>query len=267
MSHYDYWNDFVDNWFKRKKPIPNWTDSDLLPLLNSLNPNYGPNPDYSSLYLPEPWWGNDGTRPLHSAVINFNPGVGGPNQLLKAIKKYIHGSYAQDIVANCPISLCTTKHWHFNNRALPILQSLERLGVIKEPYGLANHLSVELLPWHTEHVNTKYWNYLAQNIQAVYDHCICFAADMSRTIANKKLKNVVILRMSEGDTKKLINCLSTINKATCLGNVNVTASGNGKWVEFTIKEIKGVKFVSIWGTRSRNNFPTQPDLDEILKQI
>lgn len=271
MSHYDYWNDFVDKWFKGITQISNWTNPNSLPLLNSLNPNCGLNLDYSSFYIPEPWWGNDGTEPLHSVVINYNPGDGGYAQEKTQIKKYYHDSYAQDIVNNAKV-LPDTRKWHESKRAHPILESLNRLGVINvacktNVQCLNHHLSVELIPWHTAKAssNKNYWAYLALNIQAVYDHCICFAADMSRKIANKKLKNVVIVRMSEGDTKKLINCLSTINKTACLGNVNVTASGKGKWMEFTINGIKGVKFVSIWG--SGNNFPSKPDLDEILKKI
>lgn len=69
--NYVYWNDFVSLWFQGCKAILNWSDPDTIPLLNDPKVR-----DLSSLYVPEPWWGNDGSQPLYSVIINYNPGCG-----------------------------------------------------------------------------------------------------------------------------------------------------------------------------------------------
>ena len=225
----------------------------------------------SSKYLPEPWWGNDGSKPLHSVVINFNPSAGGECQLRG--ENLYRDDYANDVVNNEAIPegekkpyLYQTRDWHKNKRAMPILNSLNRLYGIDAPDGWRNHLSIELIPWHTKGVDEQYMKYLKQNIQAVYDQSICFAAHESRRIENEKLNRVVILRASGNKTKQLLEYLGSISKSYEVGEINETENKQGKYMEFSIHEISDVRFVSIWGPLSRNDFPRSV-LDEILRVI
>lgn len=280
IKYYNYWDDFVDHWFKNShisalSPHP-WISPDdkMCPLSN----NYT---IYDSInYLPEPWWGYDGSVDveLHSVVINFNPGQGGDAQLRNIIKGDYYGSYARDIVNNS--TLPATRSWHLNSRALPILDSLNRLTYIHTPYGahniygLQNHLSIELIPWHTAKasINKEYWNYLEKNIEAVYHHSICFAAFMSRIIANNKLRNVVILRMNGTCTNKIIDYLvrylgikiSIIKPATNVKNKGINNDGN--FFIFKLNSMPDIKFVSIW-PKANNGFPPAANLDIIIKSL
>lgn len=273
QRHYDYWEKFIFYWL-HGLPITDlgWHNPNNIPLLNSLYRQHGPGPDYSSYYLPEPWWGwrNDKSKPLHSVVINFNPGEGGCAQERWPISQVYVGSYSRDIVSN-PNVLQQTRKWHNNNRAVPILSALE-LATKKKDSLIENHISIELLPWHTVSAssNPGYWLYLEQNIKEVFNHCISFAAELSRNIDNKTLNRVVILRMNEEVTSRLLSLLSSIgikviNKINTLQTQN--KKGKGKWMQFKIDKYPDVKFVSIWGTHSRNKFPPQNDLEEIINNI
>ena len=260
---YNYWENFIKNW-SAQKVSQGWTDPDNMPLYN--NPD---KKDLTSLYIPEPWWGNDGTKPLHSVVINFNPGEGGPCQERGVIP--YNGSYANDIVNNPNVLPCTRK-WHANKRAKPILDALYNLGYIKVGYGLENHLSIELLPWHTANAQDKaYTQYQQMNINMVFEKVICFAANESRRIANKKLKNVVIMRMNGGRAKSVFEEMRKRipNFQYKSQTLHVTPCGNGKYMEFQIHShgLNDIRFICIWGPRSRNNFPPKSALEDILRLI
>ncbi len=286
QGHYDYWEKFIFYWL-HGLPITDlgWHNPNDIPLLNSLYRQHGPGPDYSSYYLPEPWWGwrNDKSKPLHSVVINFNPGEGGCAQERWPISQVYVGSYSRDIVNNKSV-LPQTRAWHENKRATPILNSLNRIGAITTHNGLENHISIELLPWHTASAssNPGYWFYLEQNIKEVFNHCISFAADLSRIIVNNKLKKTVVLRISASTTEKLKNYLAKIgidvefipqasaNKNSFPNNDirhYISTIGNGNYLKFKIKQIKDITFVCIWGTHSRNRFPPDNILDQIMKKI
>lgn len=259
---YNYWESFVKDWSK-KKVSSVWTNPDCLPLYN--NPT---KKDLTSLYIPEPWWGNDGTKPLHSVVINFNPGEGGPCQERGVIP--YNGSYANDIVNNPNVLPCTRK-WHDNKRAKPILDALYNLGYIKVGYGLENHLSIELLPWHTVSADDNYKQYLFNNITMVLDNVICFAANESRRIANQKLKNVVIMRMNGGRAKSVFEEMRKRipNFQYKSQKPHVSTYGNGRYMEFQIHShgLNDIRFICIWGPKSRNNFPPKSALEDILRLI
>ena len=257
-NYYSYWEDFVAQWRGGKMPV-GWTDPDLLPLYNTPGKK-----DYSSSYIPEPWWGNDGTQPLHSVVINFNPGTGGTCQMRQAFPCNL--SYSKDVVGNTSV-LPATRDWHQTRRAMRVLNTLYRLKCINKPYGLENHLSVELVPWHTQSANNDYINYLKQNIQAVYENSICFAANEARRIGNHKLHGVVICRLSGGNTQLLLDELNRIGIKSSIAGPYTTASGNGKYVKFQISTLPDIKFVSIWGSNSRNDFPSNADMNKIFKNI
>lgn len=260
MDYYKYWEKFVALWYEGNiKAIEEWTNPDEAPAL--CNTNGGKK---SSLYIPEPWWGNDGKEPLHSVVINFNPGGGGDLQERERVP--YHGSYADDIVnykgePNPQKWPNNTAGWHLNRRATPVLNLL---GL--EP-SLGSHLSIELIPWHTKDVDKKnYLPYLERNIKAVYKYSICFAAYKSKHIINGNLQNVVLLKLSGSFTKKLLKMME--KKGCC--RAEIVAEGcvdsEGKYLEFKLEEWPDIRFISIWGKNSRNNFPVSR-MKEIFTEL
>lgn len=259
--YYKYWEEFVSEWFKAggkpSFPLKGWTDPD--PVLGCV-----------SKYLPEPWWGNDGDEePLHSVVINYNPGEGGPNQEYSKLKHWYKSSYANDIVKTVGANLLTaTADWHNSKRALPILDALHDLKYISDPYGLRNHLSIELIPWHTKSVNTSYWKYFDQNIVEIYEHVLKFAANESKRIANAKLKNKVLLRMNCTHTQRLLKGLAKNSHPSRIIGCGSSSKGDGHYVIFEICDIPDVQFISIWKSKSgwiHYIFPEQDVLKDILK--
>ncbi len=248
--YYHYWEDFVSQWHKgTAKAILGWSDPDKTPALCNMS---GGTP--SSLYIPEPWWGNDGSQPLHSVVINFNPGRGGKDQERGNVpRNYSYADIVNSTIEPDPKNKKwpnNTANWHKTRRADPVQKA------ICPKSSLESHLSVELIPWHTAGVDNKtYIPYLKHNIKAVYEHSICFAAYESGRIQNDHLKNVVLLKMSGNFTKYL---LDNLGKAHCCkprviieGNVG----GKANYLEFSLDTWPDVRFISIWGKSSRNNFP------------
>ena len=241
-----------------------WSDPDTIPVLNNIALN-----TKSSNYIPEPWWGNHNIDiPLHSVVINFNPGRGEDIQLRNTVP--YKGSYATDIVdSGC---LPKTAKWHENRRALPILNALKRIGrVLPTDYipSLDNHLSVELIPWHTENTSATcgFGQYLQANILNVYEYAICFAAHESKRIKNDKLKNKVILKLSGSTTAMILDLLNGIGYRSVVYPQQTVPGTRSHCLEFTIDRLPGIRFFSIWGSDARNNFPKGSDLDYILKNF
>ena len=260
--NYNTWESCIADWYAGS-PMGTWTDPNTIPLLNNIA--LGSN---SCDYIPEPWWGNhDMNIPLHSVVINFNPGRGEDIQLRNTVP--YKGSYAKDIVDSS--WLPKTAKWHKNRRALPILNALKRMGVLPTNYipSLDNHLSVELIPWHTENIQraSGFHDYLKANILNVYEYAICFAAHESKRIANEKLRNVVILRLSETNTNKLLKLLDGIGFSSIASPIQTVPGTKSHCLEFTINRLPGIRFFSIWGSAARNNFPKGSDMDYILENF
>jgi hypothetical protein len=200
-------------------------------------------------------------------VINFNPGQGENIQHRNVIP--YHGDYAKDIVDSG--WLPKTAKWHENRRALPILNALKRIGVLPTNYIplLDNHLSVELIPWHTENIGkaSGFHDYLKANILNVFEYSICFAAHESKRIANEKLRNVVILKLSKTNTNILLKLLDGIGYSSIASPERTVPGTKSHCLEFTINRLPGIRFFSIWNSISRNNFPPAEDLDYILKNF
>lgn len=259
---YNTWEDYIADWYAGR-PMGTWTDPNTIPLLNNIALG-----TKSSDYIPEPWWGNHCINvDLHSVVINFNPGQGENIQHRNVIP--YHGDYAKDIVDSG--WLPKTAKWHENRRALPILNALKRIGVLHSSYtpSIDNHLSVELIPWHTENTSTKcgFGQYLQANIRNVYEYSICFAANESKRIANDKLKNKVILKLSGSTTAMLLKLLDGIGYRSVVSPQRTVPGTRSHCLEFTIDRLPGIRFFSIWNSISRNNFPPAEDLDYILKNF
>jgi hypothetical protein len=258
--YYQYWEEFIKQWRRGKwTDIKDWSDPDELPLFNKTERK-----EFSSLFIPEPWWGNDGTQPLHSVVINFNPGEGGPEQKRSAFPDEC--SYAHDVVADMN-RLSNTRKWHKSKRAMRILNTLYRNHWIKGSFGLENHLSVELIPWHTKNVTNNYMPYLIKNILAVYKHSICFAANESLRIQNDKLKSVVIVRTNDIKAQCVLDELKQKGIMSEILDKGMSSSGKGKYMKFSFPSLPDIRFICIWGEKSRNDFPPNKDMDDIIEMI
>jgi hypothetical protein len=229
-------------------------------------------PEFSLEYLPEPWWGNDGNSPLNSVIINYNPGCAEdykhfthpPIKILHNYPNY--SSFINSQVKAINNHFSRTNNWHWHNRAKVVFDTCKRLGVQLNGSVLCNHLSIELIPWHTEDIG-NIQPYIKNNLQQIYSHNIVFAANESRRIVNNRLKNKVIVR----------SCFKTISiilkqiKAAGLDDYHPitkttthTNTGNGSCFKFYFDKLPDVEFICIWGKYSRNDFPPAVDMNQIL---
>ena len=256
---YSFWNSFIHNWTNGKKDLEKWSNPDSIPLFNDSNKK-----DLSSDYIPEPWWGNDGTTPIHSVVINFNPGLG--NDIQKRGIIPFKSDYAKDIV-NSGV-LPKTASWHWKKRGLPVLSSLNSLGVIQKSQIIPSaHLSIELIPWHTKNVTKAYKQYVLSNGAAIFDTVLLFAAEQSKRIPEEKLRNTVLLKMNESSVKVLLESLVRAGYSYHILPTKNCPLGDGHCLIFTIDQLPEIRFCSIWGSKSRNSFPSAPQMDYILKAL
>lgn len=282
--NYVYWEQFVNSWCAchSSTSIGGWADPHKIPLLNT----FLPPKDYSSQYVPEPWWGNDGSHPLYSVCVNLNPGKGMDIQK----RAVIAPTFTSYRTLQLWPSFSKTAEWHRKKRAEPIGNALNAVPGSFPPGHTAgkleNHLSVELLPWHTQGAVPKlgYWNYFRLNLLACYCHSLLFAAAQSRRVVGK-LNCTVLLRFSGNTANRIFNSLKRnsiiqgfSSKGIQLQNPNV------KCVIFTLlgkaecpqsdgypnkEDLGGIRFVAIWRSRSwnANDFPGQLDMIEIIKRL
>ena len=199
--YFDFWNQFVQQWLQQNPtaftlfslPKFSWSHQ----LLNSDAAN-----DYSTLYLPEPYWGWTNDDPLEMVVVNYNPYSGGPVQHIEQVSQALSRISYREFIQNQKASyhaqklpeLTPTSDWHFNRRNKKIAAALELLGYV-EPITNHNYLGIDLIPWHTKDIRPLN-SYFEQNKQAIASYSINFAIEASKLIANPFLKNKVIFRMS-----------------------------------------------------------------------
>lgn len=284
---YAYWDDFVNNWrnlppveYINPAPLPphhqilGWTNPNLTPLMNSQTLA-----DYSLQYLPEPWWGNNGIHVLNSVVINYNPWIGGPTQH-HHVSTNLNGFANYSDFVNYSVlnggAMEATNKWH-RGRARRILNTLNRYlnnngHPILPNVNLVNHLSVELLPWHTQDATSPNFHTYKNNcLLEIYNCCFAFAANESMRINNQKLQNKVILRLS-GDATQ--NILHGLNQIGIHSNIIIPPTytpnpplGNGGYFKFSFNGIPNIDFISIWGKKSRNDFPSNLEMDWIFNNV
>jgi hypothetical protein len=272
--NYNYWNDFIKDWsttpISRYNSFPPINDQ----ILQWEHPNNQPlinNPGLSFEFLPEPWWGNNGSDELHSVVVNFNPGKGGGWQhYLNSITTFRHTSYSDFMFSELTSSiknLPLTSKWHLNKRAKPIFNALSDNGIIMFNSTLKNHLSIELIPWHTENINMLQ-PYVLRNAHEIFTNSFMFAADQSKRIANKILKNKVIVRMSKNFILPILDSIQNhgISKYKIIGNCGYF-NENSAVMKFHFSEIENVEFICVWGRYTRNDFPKSVDMNLIFKNI
>lgn len=277
---YNYWNNFVDKWrffptLEFINPVP---ISPYNPILGWINPNHTPlmnsstYADYSIKYLPEPWWGNNGNHILNSVVINYNPGTGGGAQGFHHAASLFGNVDYQTFANNEAIGMSNyfaeTNRWHKSKRAKRIFNTLIRIGIpLHGQHNLENHLSIELIPWHTPNSSTI-WPYINSNLQAIFNNCIIFSANESLRIQNTKLQSKVIIRLNGDKTLNLLN--SFVHHGICaytlINPIGYTPSLNGGFFKFKINSIHNVEFISIWG-KIGNDFPPNVDMDWIFNNI
>lgn len=280
QAYYDYWEAFFQAWKRAKSvsggtyAILGWNDPDPS-LLNTL----GSPLDLSSDYVPEPWWGNDGTGVLHSVVINLNPGSGKDGQLWRSVAGI--PAYA-DLVNG--YRLKETINWHFTERAFPMLSALYYLNKIplsgldfSNNLNAASHFSMELIPWHTASAARQYGYdaYIRGNLIPVFKHCISFAAEQSKRIANGLLKNTVVIKTTDARIfGLLLNPLSKLPMPHAIKHriiqkkTRCPAGGNSYYMTFEFpRELPGITFACVWNSVRRNSLPSVPELSDILLKI
>lgn len=278
---YAYWNNFIDLWrhlppieFTNPHPIAphtligGWTNPNQNPIFGTLSMN-----DLTLQYLPEPWWGNNGTHDLESVVINYNPA--GLDNIYWGVHANQHHNHSGTLFGfmdyssfiNNEVLTASNRFpgkytFHYSNRAKRIFDSLNRIGVPLAGINLENHLSIELAPWYTPQSNLIF-PYIRINIHNIYTNCILFAANESIRIINPILNSKVIIRASRDSVLKLLPHLGR----HVIVYDNTTPSGNGRWFKFRLNAIPNIEFICIWGPKSRNDFPPSSDLDIILNAL
>lgn len=277
---YIYWNKFVDNWrvfphteYINPAPLPpynrilGWENPNMTPLMNS--PTLA---DYSLKYLPEPWWGNNGIHVLNSVVINYNPGGGGGIQgfhhAAGLFGNVDYQSFANNEATGVSNHFTATNRWHKGKRAKRIFNTLTRIGIpLHGHHNLQNHLSIELIPWHTPNSLTI-GTYINANLQEIFNNCIIFSANESLRIQNIKLRSKVILRLNGNMTTNLLNDFVHLGICTytVINPIGYTPSTKGGYFKFKINSIHNVEFISIWG-KIGNDFPPDVDMDWIFNNI
>lgn len=144
------------------------------------------------------------------------------------------------------------------------MNALKNVGInLNGQESLSNHLSVELIPWHTKGTNTIQ-NYISSNLQSIHDNCLQFAALESNRITNSKLKSKVILRMSGSATIKLLNSFQSQNICNhqVIHSITKPSVAQSGIFKFSLNTIPTVEFISIWGMR--NDFPSDQDMKTIF---
>lgn len=278
---YNFWNNFVDTWrtlppkeYLNPKPVApynllnGWTNPNLEPLYGTVNLG-----DLSLQYLPEPWWGNNGSHPLEAVVLNYNPAGLNTNYYGKKAQQHftksgaLFGFHNYSDFINHEVLKRSQRFpgkdtFHYSNRAKRVFDSLTRNSITLAGSNLENHLSIELAPWYTPNSNLIL-PYIGLNIKSVYYNCIEFAANESRRILNPILKNKVIIRASRNSILRLLPHFG-LHKIL---EDKTTTLGYGRWFRFSLNQIPNIEFICIWGPMSRNDFPPNGDLDEIVNHL
>lgn len=231
QRHYDHWDDYVSRWIMCDMSC------------------------YS--HLPEPWWGWSplNGKPLHSVVINLNPGKGGSRQTRDSLRPVLGDQTYSEAMhsGTLPGYLSQTHAWHSSHRAKSILSRLPGFD-ISDMDCISHHLSIELSPLHSV-TSKEVDSYVAANLDDVLGHSLLFAAEASRLIEGP-LHGVVIVRCSARRFLKMFrNCGITTSSQ------EQDASKSPFWCRFDAPGFEGVNFVCLWG--ARNNLPTK-DIVKII---
>lgn len=289
-DYYRYWDEFFKVW--RHNDITaikclGWTEPDFIGGTSKPPKNKNGQDKIAVKTIdiithklfPEPWWGySDCAEALQSVVVNLNPGKGGNDQLRDQFSRYnSYRCFISDRVLNYLTEpaitknwLWATSNWHYKNRAKCLFDIIPDI-----PWNekfLNNHLSIELIPWHSPNFNKDVVVYAKKNLSSIIKYSIAFAVEASKIIKNEVLQNVVIFRCSLNRLKSIFDdssdyqIIEGYDKQSCFENA--------RCVIFNIKDQKNniilfpkVKLVAIWQPRqtSMNNFPYSADMKRIFE--
>ena len=264
QDYYDFWDCFVEYCRVCNTPSPaskhftaskcgnpgGWEFPTGL-FANSNNPA-----DPTIDVMPEPWWGwNPGFGNLNSVVINYNPGNGGNHQLWSRSPLTHHVGYSslvQSEVSGATSIFLSTSDWHCRYRAKPIHNVLIGSGTCLSV--LKNHLSVELIPWHTPDIKNL-GTYLNSNLNSIIQTSLAFASCASNLIIGI-LSKTVIIRISSLSQPSLFASLGFLLNPITPSYVSLPHSPGhyGRFQRFTHPLFSGINFVCIWG----NHFNSLP---------
>lgn len=234
-QYYDYWDKYVANWYRCRCPC--------------------------CTYLPEPWWGwqPNSNKPIHSVVLNLNPGKGGKEQTREFLTNilsnhsYSEAIFNKEFVKHLPKTHC----WHNNFRAKPILSNLSDYKQSNSEF-IDHHLSIELSPLHSV-TSLEVEDYVAEHANETLAYSLRFAADASRYITGL-LHGIVIVRCS---ANRFLNILSKLG-VNRLGINRINGNEESPyWSKIDLPGFADVKFVCVWG--ERNHIP-QKDIMKITSK-
>lgn len=227
-------------------------------------------------YLPEYWWGwtPDNGVPLRAVVINLNPGTGNELQSRRCIRckfgecfSYRRLMTDRLIEMHLPESVA----WHKKNRENPLLSALN-LTADSQTFP-SNILCIESYPFHSAKFDDKLAKeYLEANDGREFWRMLEFAAEASRRI-DSPLRNIVIIRISRDNWERIVGNFCKGHPCTQIDicDDNDKSKSCAKAVEYSFPEknnLNGIRFICIWGTRSRNKFPQKlRELFEMLNII
>lgn len=273
-DYYRYWDEFVDEWMQihnsNKLQISHignqydikWT---IPQKINGYN-----NPNVETIqYLPEPWWGNDGTHTFQAVFINLNPGRGGIEQSADYVKYLGFNSFRRYVsnkvdtfVSNKEFKIYinnkyqkSTTEWLLTQRTKPFFNAIEL-----EYFSVRNVIGIDLIPWHTPSFNQISKEYISSNAKAICNYSIKFALAASREIQGI-LKNVVIARVP---CHLFIDILRLSNEIKIVESYYYFEKSKN---EIYTLSYNGERFYVMVLTGARNNLPSKHIIKKMLSLI
>lgn len=280
--YYEYWDKFVQEWLdyviNNTLSTNNQWNSHIInngkyynlsqwkyPGFNNSVPKNNPN-DPTIQYLPEPWWGNNGTHPLSAVVINLNPGLGGIKQNYQNFSRSLQYSRyvslqvdnfinnrESKIYINNKYQMSTTE-WLLIRRALPIFVAFPNL-----PQSVENVLGIDLIPWHSIKT-TLADSYINKNINIIWEKSIKFALEASEMIIEPNLRNVVFARISPDRLNKILTSGNIPNS----NNVNINRKLNNVNEEVFEINASGKIYHIVAFNSNFNKFPSTKKIQNIV---
>jgi hypothetical protein len=262
---YQYWNDFVNKWVNGSFKLSVTPSA----VMGWRKPKYE-----MGCFLPEPWWGNNGKDTLFSVVVNLNPGKGGPSQQLDCLlflgiqQMLLFGLSYQALMGNFfRINLPETENWHKSKRAIHMIKALQICHGTQifrhKGHEMKHHLSVELIPWHTETVSETF-AYIDENAKAIVDYSIAFAANQSLRIpVFLKTHGKVFIRMRWSFFENIL--INAHEPYQVILPIMPSLDNRWKLIVFKISKFKDVTFYCVWN--ANNVLPGPQILAQIFKTV